>query len=128
LSGAAGVVDCINVGVVAALNCWANKSKFGGITGEISGQSVYHADCYYDKQLCVYGGIGNNGWGEDIAERAEGKLTRDMTGTALRTGLGADDWIYTTNFYPILKNFANNKLCEFAISPAYFYAQNSNRY
>jgi hypothetical protein len=37
-------------------------------------------NCYYDKQMCVYGGINN----ADVVGQAEGRLTNEMTGDKLQ--------------------------------------------
>ena len=77
-------------------------------------------DNYYDKQFSFAVGIG----GEDIAGKAEGKLTTEMTGTSL--GLG-DKWEYTANLYPqvkaLLESSFASKASKVTASPFILYAE-----
>ena len=114
------IQNSINIGVVASHPC--NSANYiGGICGGSNSGDI--SNCYYDKQLCIYGGIGNEGMGQDFPGRAVGKLTSEMIGTQLQAILGTADWRYGNNLYPILKDFIDNKLCEIARSPVHFYHQ-----
>jgi hypothetical protein len=81
--------NSINIGVVEYLPC-NNPQYVGGIVGESYHQSgdPRVENCYYDKQLCVYGGIGNTGMGFDSVGLAEGRLTHEMLGNQLQSVLG----------------------------------------
>lgn len=76
-------------------------SYASGITAYMSGSAV--TCCYYDKQLCPYGGIVGN----DLTGSAEGRVTADMVGSSLEGLLGDTYWIYNTTgsgTYPSLKD------------------------
>ncbi|MDR0927768.1 MAG: hypothetical protein LBO69_08395, partial [Ignavibacteria bacterium] len=90
------VQKCLTIGV-----CLANSpSRASGISRQAE---VSTTSNYYDRQMCPYGGIN----GVDVAGQAEGKLTTNgtLTGTALQSILGTDDWVYEDSMYPRLKCF-----------------------
>jgi len=124
MDGGGEVINCINIGVVSPYACIPTQ-YIGGIIG-VGGTASDVFNCHYDKQLCIYGGIGNTGMGYDIPVRAEGHLTRDMVGKGLQSILGDDNWTYFNNLYPIQKYYENNKLCQIAISPVTFHVSPSN--
>ena len=126
----AQISNSINIGSIAAKHCNEKRGMVGSISG--SGYNGYFENCFYDKQLNMFGGVGNYHWegnqivyglGIDIPEQAEGLLTREMLGTQLRAILGDEHWIYRDGLYPMLKYFKDNKLCEVAISPVHFCIQ-----
>ncbi|MDD4848604.1 MAG: hypothetical protein PHR53_07575, partial [Bacteroidales bacterium] len=90
---------CLNSGSVSNSGTGSNV---GGVCGNSSTNTIIN--CYYDKQLCGFGGIG----GSDVAGQAEGKLTTEMTGTALQTVLGTDNWTFVDGIYPRVKNGTEN--------------------
>jgi hypothetical protein len=81
------IANSINIGVVTLPICRFH-SHIGGIVGEVKGSINRYSNCYYDRQLCAYGGIGNNGRGQDSLRHAEGRLTQDMISAGLRDRLG----------------------------------------
>lgn len=62
------IQNCLNTGVIKS----KSPTNSCGIVGNNGGGNV--SGCYYDKQMCLFGGI-NNG---DIAGGAEGKLTSEL--------------------------------------------------
>jgi hypothetical protein len=72
---------CINTGVIAG------NSYAGGIFGFNNSNNLTITNCYYDKQMCLYGGINN----VDVVGQAEGKLTKEMIGNNLQAILGNTD-------------------------------------
>ena len=107
-----GIVEnCINTGVVEGPE---------GYTGAIIGACATYIGllalgCFYNKQMCIYGGIA----GEDIEGQAEGRLTKELIGTNLQAILGDENWIYNDNLYPILKELKDEIASKVAVSPAY---------
>ena len=106
------VSNCLNTGVIICLN--NNNTNIGAITG-ITKTSVIVTNCYYDKQMCIYGGINN----ADVTSRAVGRMTKEMIGTNLQTLLGTDAWIYTDSLYPQLKALEGKDVSKIAAAPAY---------
>ncbi|MBR4217892.1 MAG: hypothetical protein IKR71_02455, partial [Bacteroidales bacterium] len=69
--------------------------------------------CWYDKQMSPdYGGIGTTG--RDSAGVAEGKLTREMTGSQLS---GLSGFVKTDNLYPCPTDMANTNSGKVASTP-----------
>jgi len=65
---------------------------------------------FYDKQMCIYGGVGNSGNGSDVVNRAVGRMTINMVGNNLQNPLGANwnFWTFSSGYhYPSLKNAGN---------------------
>ena len=103
---------CMNTGVILPSdNDFAN---IGAIIGAIQQVAVIE-NCYYDKQMCIYGGINNN----DAVKKAEGRLTKELIGNNLLSKLGTDDWIYYDSLYPMLKDLEGEIISKIAASPAY---------
>ena len=111
------VKNCINTGVVKG------NTNVGGIIGSV-GYSTIISNCYYDKQMCVYGGINN----ADANGQAEGYLTKELIGNNLQSKLGTVDWTYKNNLYPTLKVLENATVAMVAASPAYLCAIDINDY
>ncbi|MDR0926400.1 MAG: hypothetical protein LBO69_01365 [Ignavibacteria bacterium] len=88
--------NCVNTGVLLG------SSSKSSISAPTTTYPAY-ASNYYDRQMCPYGGLN----GVDVAGQAEGKLTTNatLTGTALQSILGTDDWVYEDSMYPRLKCF-----------------------
>ncbi len=82
--------NCYNTGSVSG------TSYVGGVIGEYYYGTI--TGCYYDKQLCTVGGISRN----DRTGKAEGKLTSEMTGSALSGVLSSGEWTFTDGLYPRL--------------------------
>jgi hypothetical protein len=106
----ANINNCLNNGSILLNN--SNTTNKGGIVGQRTGGSV--TGNFYDKQMCVYGGINNT----DATNQAVGKFTDELIGTGIQTNLGTTNWIYTTNLYPMLYN---DSICKVAASPVYLY-------
>jgi len=85
--------NCINTGVIIkVLGGGASSNNYSsGIIGNTVNNTIYISNCYYDKQMCIYGGIDN----ADITGQAEGKLTEEMTGTQLQSKLGTTNFTYS---------------------------------
>ena len=81
---------CYNVGVINGTG-----SNIGSVAGACSANNI--ATVAYDNQMSVITAFGS---GDLLATSA---YTADMTGTALRSVLGTDNWEYTTGLYPRLK-------------------------
>ena len=93
------VSNCFNSGVVIG------NTYIGGIIGEKSyTTTIIVSNCYYDKQMCRYGGINNT----DANGQAVGYLTNEMTGTQLQSKLGTTNFTYSKIY--LLKKFVNNKI------------------
>ena len=71
----------------------------GALYGEVDSTDVKGLVqmCFYDKQFSFSVGVG----GVEVPGHAEGKLTSEMTGTALSLG---DTWLYVDTLYPQVKN------------------------
>jgi len=102
----------INTGVVISIS----NEKIGAIVGE-AGISIL-SNNFYDKQMCIYGGINGN----DAMGKAEGRLTRELTGNNLLSKLGTTNWVYNNNLYPMLKGLEDEIISKIAASPAYLNA------
>ncbi|MDR0926432.1 MAG: hypothetical protein LBO69_01525, partial [Ignavibacteria bacterium] len=92
------LTTCINTGAIINNGSGVYSSGIEANTSTATTSSNY-----YDRQMCPYGGIN----GVDVPGQAEGKLTTNatLTGTALQSILGADDWVYEDSLYPRLKCF-----------------------
>jgi hypothetical protein len=108
------IVTCINVGVLSFLSV-NNNITFGGISATSIKSGFTIQNCYYDKQMCEYGGINN----KDIIGSAEGLLTRDIIGNNLVSKLGETNWTYSNEIYPIPIELDNQTIAFVAASPAY---------
>ncbi len=111
------IENCINTGVVIG-----DDESTGGIIS--SKYSITVTNCYYDKQMCIFGGIG----GKEVARHAEGRLTQEMTGDGLKAKLGTVDWFYSENLYPRLKVLQDDTVSLVAASPAYLNDANLSNY
>ena len=109
------IKNCINTGVVDG------TIKIGAIIGDADSRYLDIENNFYDKQMCVYGGVGGN----DI-EGAKGRLTKELIGTNLQAILGNEDWTYSTNLYPMLKELKDEIASKVAASPAYLDDVNSD--
>ena len=82
----------------ANYNVFVGQVYGGEYVGSVAGynESGTILNSYYDKQMSSrFKGLGTTG--EDAANVAEGKLTREMLGTGIKTGLGTDTYFgYTT--------------------------------
>ncbi len=82
----------------ANYNVFVGQVYGGEYVGSVAGynESGTILNSYYDKQMSSrFKGLGTTG--EDAANVAEGKLTREMLGDGIRTGLGTDTYFgYTT--------------------------------
>ncbi len=93
-----------NIGGVCGYSSLVQNSvNTGRVTGSsevgaISGAGTTYL-CYYDKQMCVSGGVD----GMDVSGGAEGKLTTEMTGNQLFDD--GENWYEDGNLYPFPKNF-----------------------
>ncbi|QRN84665.1 S-layer homology domain-containing protein [Clostridia bacterium] len=92
---------CYNSGTIAC-----SYRYVGAILGQNS--SNYALDCYYDKQMSTYKGIGD----KDYSNQAEGISTLNMIGTGLRTGSSGEGWTdehwtFSDNIYPRLADPAD---------------------
>ena len=103
------LTNCINTGVI-----YGSSGSVGGILGSFIPNAVLITNCYYDKQMCLYGGID----GKDEIGKAEGRLTKEMIGDKLKAVLGTD-WFYSDNLYPRLKGLEDEIISKIAASPAY---------
>jgi len=106
------VVNCINTGVIL-------EGKNGTSAILCNAQSAFSEliNCYYDKQMCIYGAAsqyGSTSVGVDIPGQATGRLTRNMVGRKLASLLGDTDWTYVEgatlieSLYPQLKVFSES--------------------
>ena len=91
------ITRCYNTGSVSGSN------DFGGVVGSLFSGTV--TDCYYDKQMCLVGGIE----GVDNLGSAEGELTTSMTSGSIGSssgdafyGFSAVTWTFTGGLYPRL--------------------------
>ena len=120
------VKNFINVGVVAPFPCIEELPYIGAIVGKVNTKYPNPLDgfsnCFYDKQLCEYGGIE----GRDYAGKAEGRLTTELVGEVLRSILGDDAWEYNAGLYPTLKQFSGTKAGKVASSPVFFDAEEAD--
>jgi hypothetical protein len=120
-TGEGEVRNCISTGVVS----YSKTNTFtGGIAGRVQDGIVINS--YYDRQMCLYGGIND----ADIAGQAEGYLTKKMIGTGLRNKLSDNFWMYPSSgmLYPIVKSVQNEIISLIAASPAYLDDKDTVRY
>ena len=108
--------NCLNTGVVIS------NFRAGGIAGEVANTTI--ENCYYDKQMCVYGGIDNI----DVTGQAEGFLTNELLGNNLLAKLGTANWSYSNDLYPTLKFFENDTVAFVGASPIYLCAEDIDSY
>jgi hypothetical protein len=115
------VKDCYNSGSVNG----TGTGHVGGIAGDNVGTV---SSCYYDKQMCTFGGIN----GLDVAGQAEGKLTTEMIGSALNSSLSGnvtpfdDPWNYVDNLYPRLANMDNTDAAYISAAPVFLNSANTS--
>jgi len=104
------LVNCINTGVVINL---LDDNKVGAIVGFAAKTII--TNCFYDKQMCIYSGIGNAK--DELG--VKGLLTKELIGYNLESILGTD-WIYNDKLYPMLKGLENEIISKIAAAPTYF--------
>ncbi|MCL2039798.1 MAG: T9SS type A sorting domain-containing protein [Bacteroidetes bacterium] len=109
------ISNSVNTGVVIGPNA-------SGIVCNRYSNNIQVTNCFYGKQMCIYGGFG----GKDIVEQAEGRLTKELIGMNLQAILGNEDWTYSTNLYPMLKELKDEIASKVAASPAYLDDVNSD--
>ena len=116
VSNLGSISSCINTGVICLDNNGTYIAYVGGILGLIQGGTSFTvSNCYYDKQMCIYGGINN----ADGAGQAVGLLTNQMIGMQLQSMLGTANFIYTNNLYPTLTALLSSPASTVGNSPAY---------
>ncbi|MCL2038904.1 MAG: hypothetical protein FWG85_00570, partial [Bacteroidetes bacterium] len=97
----------INVGIIDGLH------RPAIVNGD---NNIIAINCYYDKQMNVFGGMREFGTsvGINIPGQVEGRLTRNMVGRKLASLLGDIDWTYVEgatliqSLYPQLKVFSES--------------------
>ena len=99
------ITQSYNVGVVYG----------GSIKGAVCASSTGSiTNCFYDKQMCTIGD-----------SYATGKLTVEMVGTSLRSGLG-HLWIYRDDRYPVFDGLCVQS--RIASAPVFLHYTNANDY
>jgi hypothetical protein len=78
---------------------------------------------FYDKQIVTVPAMP----GGDIAGKAEGKLTSELTGFALQNILG-NGWSYAEGRYPIPLGFENHPAALLAATPVYLHADDAENF
>ena len=103
------IMNCINTGVV---------NGGSAILGLVEGEPPSVNNCFYDMQMC----INDNGYGI-------GKLTREMTGTNLRSELGTSvNWTYSNNLYPTLTTLVLTEVSKVASAPIFLDVTSQTNY
>jgi hypothetical protein len=100
---------CINTGVIIS----RSSMSAAGVLAYNNAGTFRFENCYYDKQMCIYGGL----QGYDYTE-ITGKLTNEMTGSQLSSSLGTD-FVYANNLYPKLKELSSHIASIIGCSPVY---------
>ena len=105
-----------------------SKTSLYGLFGDTV-QNIYQdpllilENNFYDKQMVTIPATQSG----DIAGKAEGKLTTEMTGFALQNILG-NGWSYAEGRYPIPLGLENHPAALLAATPVYLHADNSENY
>ena len=103
--GIAGYID--NISVIGCINTnWIEPVGTAGAIVGINNNGTI-ANCFYDNQMCIVGGIGNNP--NPNPPGASGLPTASMLGANLQNqGLPFWDWSFVPNLYPRPNDWPNN--------------------
>jgi len=117
--GIAGYID--NISVISCINTnWIEPvGTAGAIVGVNNNGTI--ANCFYDNQMCIVGGIGNNP--NPNPPGASGLPTASMLGTNLQNqGLPFWGWSFAPNLYPISNDWwwpSSHPISLLAAAPIY---------
>ncbi|MBR2196596.1 MAG: hypothetical protein IJ911_13415, partial [Salinivirgaceae bacterium] len=98
------------VGVIKGNSSCINGINIGKVSNLAIGNNETHnsyaiSNFFFDKQMSLATANGSS------------KLTSEMTGTALLSTLGTDNWTYTDGMYPMIKALDNSDYMIVAASP-----------